>query len=202
MGRIQLASAGPEVRLRPTAWRPTLDLDQPLKLSHLPRLVDAGLWTTWRIPAAAMRIMGRVITGVPAFGAPNRPASEPGRPGLGPWNETRAITLVEKRMDGVQVAQSHFHKGIVDDATSRPYRVLISYANEPAEQDPTSARAKFLSVLLPAQSQRAGLSLGSVVVVGIDPFFGGLVRRPTCYLPIPRRSRRNTDGDLLDVTTL
>ena len=24
----------------------TLDLDQPLKLSSLPRLVDAGLWTT------------------------------------------------------------------------------------------------------------------------------------------------------------
>jgi hypothetical protein len=59
----------------------------------------------------------------------------------------------------------------------RPYRVLISNAHEPAEQDPTSARAKFLSVLLPAQSQRAGLSLGSVVVVGIDSFFGGLVRQ-------------------------
>jgi hypothetical protein len=87
------------------------------------------------------------------------------------------------------------------DATLRPYRVLISNAHEPAEQDPTSARAKFLSVLLPAQSQRAGLSLGSVVVVGIDSFFGGLVRRPTRYLPIPRRSRPNTDCDLLDVTT-
>jgi hypothetical protein len=60
----------------------------------------------------------------------------------------------------------------VDDATSRPYRVLISYAHEPAEQDPTPARAKFLSVLLPAQLQRAGLSLGSVVVVGIGSFLG------------------------------
>ena len=46
-------------------------LDQPLKLSNLPRLVDAGLWTKWRIRDAAMRIMGRVITGVPAFGTPN-----------------------------------------------------------------------------------------------------------------------------------
>jgi hypothetical protein len=90
----------------------------------------------------------------------------------------------------------------VDDATSRPYRVLISYAHEPAEQDPTPARAKFLSVLLPAQSQRAGLSLGSVVVVGIGSFFRGLVRHPTRYLPIPRWSRLNTNGDLLDVTTL